>query len=99
MKEVNRVNQLIAEMETVSSDALKNALQRQLELEQKAQEEELLEQFNKAKSYVNLKVQNLRQIREIEKAAVKAVKKADAAYSKFKETGDFQAFMKAVNVY
>ena len=97
MKKENRVDQLIAEMETVSSDALKNALQRQLELEQKAQEEELLKQFNEAKRYVNRKVQDLRQVREMEKAAVKAVKKADAAYSKFKETGDFQAFLKAIN--
>lgn len=98
-KKVNRIDELISEQETISNDALKNALARQIEEEKKVQEEKLLDQFRHAKTLLNHSVMELRRIRELEKNQVKQVKKIDTALKKFKEDGDFQAFKSVLGVY
>jgi hypothetical protein len=91
-RKVSRIDQLIAEQSTVSNAALKNALARQIENETKAQEERLLEQFNRAKQFLSNEVNRLRQLREQEKLQLKKVKSIDDAYEQFKKDGDYDTF-------
>ncbi len=93
---VNRIDQLIAEQQSVGNDVLKKALARQIEQEQKIAEDKLLRQFSDAKAYLTQKVSQLRQVRDMEKTAMKAVKKADDAFEQFKKDGDYNTFVKSV---
>jgi len=98
-KKVSRVDQLIAEQSTVTNDALKNALNRQIKAETEAQEEKLLKQFNEAKSYLSGEVNALRRIREQEKRQLKRVKAIDDAYEQFKKDGIWETFQTNATKY
>lgn len=95
----SRIDQLIAEQESVSNEVLKKALARQIEAEEKATENRLFDQFNEAKRHLDSKVGHLRRVRAAEKEAMNAVKKVDAAFTKFKKDGDFEQFLKTVRGY
>jgi len=91
-----RIESLIKEQETIDNKALKNAIQRQIESEQRAQEDKLVEQFQQAKSILSVKVSYLRNIRAEEAQQLKAVKECDAAYEQFKKDGDFDSFLNSI---
>jgi negative regulator of sigma E activity len=94
MKKENIIDNLLKEQESISNEALKNALQRQIEEESKQQEETLLYQFKQAKEHLNYKVTLLRKLREGEKRAKKEVINANNALEQFKKDGDWDKFLK-----
>lgn len=96
-KKTNRVEELVNELETVKSEALANALKRQLELEEKRQEELLLSTFVEAKSYLTNEVNYLRDIRKAEKNQMSKVSAIDAAITDLKSTGDIEKYSKDIS--
>lgn len=92
-KEKDRIQMLIEEQKTIGNEAIARAVARQIEEEQKQQEEMLFQQLQQAKRYLNNKVEDLRQIRKREKRQLEVVKVIDQAYEKFKQDADYDAFI------
>lgn len=91
----NRIDQLLKEQETVKNTALKAALARQIEAEEKAQEEAIFKQFTAAKKKLTSEVESLRYWRKTAKEQEKKVKAFDSLLEAFKEDGDWNKFQKA----
>lgn len=94
-----KVEELIAQRETVTNEALKRALDAHIEAESKEQERRLLAQFTEASRILNERIDRLRSIREQEKRQMKLVKKTNEAFEAFKQDGDWNKFSKDIQVY
>lgn len=89
-----KLEDLLAQRETISNEALKRALDGHIKIEQERQEKELLNQFQEAQRILDEQIARVRRIREQEKIALKALKRVNAAFEEFKENGDWNKFQK-----
>ena len=94
-----KVEELIAQRETITNEALKRAINARIEAESKEQERRLLAQFTEASRILNERIDRLRSIREQEKRQMKLVKKTNEAFETFKQDGDWNKFSKDIQVY
>lgn len=85
----SRVEELIKEASTVQNESLKTALEAHAKEEEAKQSKQLLQQFTRAKHYIDSAVQNLQDIRKQEKVAKAKVIALDAALEQFKKDGDY----------
>jgi uncharacterized protein involved in exopolysaccharide biosynthesis len=92
----DRVEELLKQAETTKHKALKSALERHAEEEQKYQERRLVQQFGQATDYLEEVVDRLKEIRKQEKAAKADVLVVDKAFEQFKTDGDFDKFRIAI---
>lgn len=87
------IDQLIAERETVSSDALKEALVQHEQRKSKEQTERILQNLDCINNAINEAVDNLRKARKLEKEAKRQLTVVNNAYEAFKTNADFNEFI------
>lgn len=95
-KNINRVDELVNELETIENDSLKRAVERQIEEEKKAQEEDLLNKLRRGKRIITEQVDILRGIRKREQEQAARVKRIDASFTQFKKDGDWDKFVESL---
>ena len=93
----SRVDELLKQLETVSNDALKSALQKQLEFEQKKEENLILSRFEVLSKHLNNHVEQLREIRKMEREARSNVEIFDKVFEQFKKDGNWKQAKESLN--
>ena len=90
----SRIEQLIAERNTIGDATLKNAINRIAEERAKQQEDALVNAYKSATIALDHAIDSLRAIRKREKLLKERVAAMDAAITEFKEIGDIELLNK-----
>lgn len=98
MKFTRRTLDLLAQSNTLASSAMVAAAAKLKEENEKKEQEVALQILKHADEILAVKVSTLKVLRAKEKAAKLDLKKFDSAFAKFIKDGDFESFIKEVNL-
>lgn len=93
----SRIEELLAQAESTSHEALKNAIEQHAAEEKLKEEKELLVQFKAASDLLDQTVRTLKVVRRREVKAKSNVIAIDKALTQFKTDGDYVVFTKTAN--